>query len=151
MLSRVNKLLTVFYMISCGRDLGRFFLVRSHDHHALRSDLYMNQLLPDIMLQCFLNHFQVLASLWLLSIFGSYSSALNVLYVGKSKLLELTCVGFSYFKMALTLIFLCFPWIYSFPLFDDDTGSVWTVREGGELYRHTRERRHEEIVQEVGH
>ncbi|KAJ8447599.1 hypothetical protein Cgig2_031653 [Carnegiea gigantea] len=48
MLSRVNKLLTVFYMISCGHDLGRFCLV--------------------------------LASLWLLSIFGSYSSALNVLY-----------------------------------------------------------------------
>ncbi|XP_074295607.1 reticulon-like protein B14 isoform X1 [Silene latifolia] len=75
--SRVNKLLIKFYRLSCGQDLARFFVVCSY--------VYPSQLLmeisPDILLCSFLNTFQAMALLWVLSIFGSYSSALNVVYV----------------------------------------------------------------------
>ncbi|KAL9229250.1 hypothetical protein vseg_004736 [Gypsophila vaccaria] len=48
-LSRVNKMLSRFFRISCGHDMARFFVA--------------------------------IVLLWILSIFGSYSSALNVIYV----------------------------------------------------------------------
>lgn len=78
-ISRINKSLTKFYRISCGENFARFFVVcNSINPYQLH-----HELTPDILYCSFVCTFQVLVSLWLLSIFGSYSSALNVLYVGK--------------------------------------------------------------------
>ena len=80
MVSRINKLLIKMYKISCGEELTRFFVVCNNGLYP--SKLHI-ELTPHILLCSFLHCFQTLASLWVLSIFGSYSSALNVLYVGK--------------------------------------------------------------------
>ncbi|KAL2904792.1 Reticulon-like protein B9 [Bienertia sinuspersici] len=75
-LHRVNKTLTKLYRISCGEDFARFFVVCN----KVSPCQLHKELSPDILFWSFLYYFQALVSLWLLSIFGSYSTALNVLY-----------------------------------------------------------------------
>jgi len=81
---RFNQLLPMLLHISCGIDLPIFLLVHTQYSFSF-TELKVNFLINKYvnLTSHFSKHFQIIVSLYILSVIGSYFSSVNLLYIGK--------------------------------------------------------------------